>query len=186
MSEGDLSQADDFGAASPGYSGSAEATLQALPEAVYLAWTTGFDTWFASAGAIRMRPVEGEPFWLEVTHNGVRHPHYGRFLTLDPSSVIALTWVSGRGGTDGAETTLRIKLSAVPAGTRVLLPTPVSSRRRRRADTEILGHRSWPISTRCWRIAERIRPLRLRRRASRWHTPLGACGSRCIRFRDTR
>jgi uncharacterized protein YndB with AHSA1/START domain len=39
-----------------------EREMRASPTAVYRAWTEEFDSWFASPGQIRMRPVVDEPF----------------------------------------------------------------------------------------------------------------------------
>lgn len=98
-----------------------EQTLKASPHDIYQAWTVAFDTWFASPGKIRMNPVEGEPYWFEVIHEGDRHPHYGRFLMLESDRVIEQTWVTGKGGTEGAETVLRIDLRATTSGTTLRL-----------------------------------------------------------------
>ena len=76
-----------------------------------------FDAWFASPGAIRMSPVVGEPYWFEVIHEGSRHPHYGRFLVLERDRVIEQTWVTGRDGTEGAETVVRVELDPTGRGT---------------------------------------------------------------------
>jgi uncharacterized protein YndB with AHSA1/START domain len=94
-----------------------EQRMQASPPDIFRAWTESFDTWFASPGSIRMRPVAGEPYWFEVLHQGRRHPHYGRFLTLEPGRLIEQTWMTGRDGTEGAETVLRIELTATESGT---------------------------------------------------------------------
>ena len=96
---------------------------QATPSAVYHAWTEALDTWFATSGALRMRPQDDEPFFFEVVHDGVRSPHYGRFLTLEPNRRLELTWMNGRLGTDGAETVITVELSTAisGAGTRLRL-----------------------------------------------------------------
>jgi uncharacterized protein YndB with AHSA1/START domain len=98
-----------------------EQTLRAGPREVFAAWTEAFDTWFALPGAIRMKPVVGEPYWLDVVHDGERHAHYGRFTVLEPARLIEQTWVTGESGTDGAETLLRVELEATPSGTLVRL-----------------------------------------------------------------
>jgi uncharacterized protein YndB with AHSA1/START domain len=98
-----------------------ERTMSAEPMAIYRAWTEAFDHWFATPGAIRMVPVVGEPYWFEVVHEGVHHPHYGRFLALVPGVLIEQTWVTGRGGTDGAETVVRVELTEAAPGTHLRL-----------------------------------------------------------------
>ncbi len=98
-----------------------EQPMSASPSAIFRAWTQEFDTWFAAPGAIRMRPVEGEPYWFETVHEGARHPHYGRFLVLQPDAVIEQTWVTGQNGTEGVETVVRLELIAHQSGTRVRL-----------------------------------------------------------------
>src|SRR5487761_2709023 len=119
--------------------------LQASAAAVYRAWTIHFEIWFATPGAIRMRPISGEPFWFDVIHDGERHPHYGRFVELVPNEVIAMTWVSGEGGTAGAETTLRIELSDDHPGTRLRLRhvgfySAAAAKRHGAAWPQILSH----------------------------------------------
>jgi len=79
----------------------------ASPADVFVAWTEAFDTWFASSGAIRMTPSEGDPYWFDVVHEGIRHPHYGRFLALDRGRLIEQTWVTGEGGGFGSEEAAR-------------------------------------------------------------------------------
>jgi uncharacterized protein YndB with AHSA1/START domain len=94
-----------------------EQRMEAPPAEIFYAWTEAFDTWFASPGAIRMVPVEGEPYWFDVVHEGNRHPHYGRFLVLEAGRLIEQTWVTGQGGTEGAETVVRIELAPNDEGT---------------------------------------------------------------------
>jgi uncharacterized protein YndB with AHSA1/START domain len=48
---------------------------------------------------------------------GEHHAHYGRFLRLVENELLTLTWVTGHGGTEGAETTVRVELAPRPAGT---------------------------------------------------------------------
>ena len=91
--------------------------MSSPPMAIYRAWTEGFDTWFATPGAVRMNPVVGEPYWFEVVHEGAHHPHYGRFLALEPGVLIEQTWVTGQGGTAGAETVVRVELTEARPGT---------------------------------------------------------------------
>jgi uncharacterized protein YndB with AHSA1/START domain len=91
--------------------------MRAGPREVVVAWTEAFDTWFALPGAIAMNPVVGEPYWFDVVHEGERHAHYGRFTALEQARLIEQTWVTGKSGTDGAETLLRIELGATASGT---------------------------------------------------------------------
>ncbi len=95
--------------------------MSAGPMAIYRAWTEDFDSWFATPGAISMVPRVGEPYWFDVVHEGVHHPHYGRFVALDPGVLIELTWMTGRGGTEGAETVVRVELTEAEPGTQLRL-----------------------------------------------------------------
>ncbi|MFG2972107.1 SRPBCC domain-containing protein [Streptomyces sp. NPDC048331] len=99
-----------------------ERVMKASPEAVYEAWTEGFDTWFAEPGMVRMRAAVDEPFVFVTRHEDRFHPHYGRFLALDPHKSVRLTWVTGAMGTDGAETVVTVELEPSPdGGTRLRL-----------------------------------------------------------------
>ena len=86
---------------------------------LYRAWTTGWGSWFAESDTARVRAEVGEPFFFDVVQQftdgrpTVRHPHYGRFLRLVPDALVSLSWVTGAGGTAGAETTLTVHLDAI-------------------------------------------------------------------------
>jgi len=86
-------------------------------EALYRAFTTGIDGWFATPGTLAMTEEIGAPYFFETQHAGQRHPHYGRFLRLEPGRLVELTWVTGKGGTEGAETVLTVELSPRDGGT---------------------------------------------------------------------
>jgi uncharacterized protein YndB with AHSA1/START domain len=122
-----------------------EQTLRAGPDAIFTAWTESFDTWFALPGSIRMIARVGEPYWFDVVHDGERHAHYGRFIALEPARVVEQTWVTGKGGTDGAETLLRIELAGTASGTLVRLThsgfyDKEASDRHADAWPQVLGH----------------------------------------------
>ncbi|MCF0050823.1 SRPBCC domain-containing protein [Dyadobacter sp. LJ53] len=92
--------------------------LIALPvSTVFKAWTSQIDLWFASPGSFLGKAENNTPFYFETSYQGVRHPHYGRFLTVRENEKIELTWVTGEGGTEGAETVVTVDLSGLDNGT---------------------------------------------------------------------
>ncbi|MEV3963644.1 SRPBCC domain-containing protein [Nocardia sp. NPDC050193] len=98
-----------------------ERVMTASPELLYLAWTQGFDIWFAEPSSVRMRPEVNEPFYFETREEGKDRPHYGRFLRLEPGRLIEMTWVTGADGTEGAETVVRVEFVKQPRGIRLRL-----------------------------------------------------------------
>jgi uncharacterized protein YndB with AHSA1/START domain len=96
---------------------SVERQMVAPPDVLYRAWTAGFDTWFAAPGTLLMRGEVDAVFFFETQFDGERHPHYGRFLALEPARHVELTWLTS--STLGTETVVTVELE--PSGTGTLL-----------------------------------------------------------------
>jgi uncharacterized protein YndB with AHSA1/START domain len=117
------------------------------PATLYKAWTTEFDRWFAAPGSVLMTGQVDTPFFFETEFRPAsdaalqRHPHYGRFLQLIPDRLIRLSWLTGAGGTNGAETVVTVELIPTATGTLVRLSHAGF------ADTEsMVSHRqAWPM-----------------------------------------
>ena len=97
-----------------------ERTMAPPPRALFLAWTEQFDQWFAAPGTVLMQPQVNAPFFFETRYSGERHPHYGRFLKLEPDRFIAMTWLTAA-GTKGAETVVSVELTSSGNGTHLRL-----------------------------------------------------------------
>jgi uncharacterized glyoxalase superfamily protein PhnB/uncharacterized protein YndB with AHSA1/START domain len=94
------------------------------PTTLYRAWAGGFSYWFAEPGTQRGTVAVGEPFFFEVVPRDAqgtvmgRHPHYGRYLALEPERRVQITWFT-RG--TGVETTITVELTPDGDGTHVAL-----------------------------------------------------------------
>src|ERR1700694_4137923 len=93
-----------------------ERSMMAAPDALFQAWTH-FEQWFSAPGCTLMRPEVNAPYFFEVHAAGQRHPHYGRFLRLEPDRLVELTWLTGPKGTKGAETVVTVELAPRGSGT---------------------------------------------------------------------
>jgi uncharacterized protein YndB with AHSA1/START domain len=128
-----------------------ECAVGAPPAALFDAWTTGFDRWFAEPGALRLTPEVNAPYFFETVHEGRRHPHYGRFLRVERDRLLEFTWLN-EAGTRGHETVLTVELTPDGDGTALRLahrgfPDARTRDEHRQAWRELLEQRLLPVVT---------------------------------------
>jgi uncharacterized protein YndB with AHSA1/START domain len=118
-----------------------ERTMPVSADALFVAWTEKFDLWFAAPESVLMTPEINVPFFFATAFQGALHPHYGRFLRLRRAELVELTWVTGEGGTEGAETVVTVEFTPTAEGTRVRLTHAGFPRADLRDRTEA----AWPL-----------------------------------------
>jgi len=97
-----------------------ERLMAAGPRELFRAWTDQIDRWVAAPGTVLMEARVNGQYFFEARFEGQRHPHYGRFLRLEPDRLVEMTWLTAA-GTKGAETVVTVELAPREKGTHLRL-----------------------------------------------------------------
>jgi uncharacterized protein YndB with AHSA1/START domain len=120
-----------------------ERVMKTAPDVLFRAWTEQIDRWFAAPGSVSMKAQVNSVYYFETQFEGKRHPHYGRFLKLQPGRLIELTWMTD--ATKGADTVVTVELASHRGGTKLQLthtgfPDEESKDRHEQAWPKVLAH----------------------------------------------